>query len=142
MKERLENLKKEHAERKQLDLNKCPLLSRPANISRQSVIPSLYSHHGSSTTSFNNDPYNQSSNFFSNDGYYDSDFFENNYSKQISHDLNKNRSVLRKLYPIDKTKTQYSYLNLLENVADVFTYITISKATKVMNQAAFRTFIK
>ena len=100
---------------------------------------SLYTPQlSSSSSSF--DHYNQSSNYFQSDGYYEPDFFDN-YSK-TAVDNNKKRGVLRKLYPIDKTKTQYSYLNLLENVSDIFTYIAITKTTKVMNQTAFRTFIK
>jgi hypothetical protein len=99
---------------------------------------SLYTPQlASSSTSFN-DNYNQSSNYFSTD---DPDFFDNYSSKPVV-DNSKKRAVLRKLYPLDKTKTQYSYLNLLENVSDIFTYTAITKTTKVMNQTAFRTFIK
>jgi hypothetical protein len=121
-------------------LNKCPLLSRPAReLKYNNIIQSLYTPQlASSSTSFN-DNYNQSSNYFSTD---EPDFFDN-YSNKPVLDTSKKRTVLRKLYPLDKkTKTQYSYLNLLENVSDIFTYTAITKTTKVMNQTAFRTFIK
>jgi hypothetical protein len=51
-------------------------------------------------------------------------------------------TCLRKLFPLNQTKNHYAYLNILENVADIFTYVTLSRNMKVMNQAAFRFLIK
>ena len=82
-------------------------------------------------------------NHYDNDGLENSGFFDrlnSHYNRAIIDD--KKKSILRKLFPLDKTKTQYSYLNILENIADIFSYITISRSTKVMNQTTFREFIK
>ncbi len=157
VKERLQGLQRTHAERK-LDLNKCPLLSRPAK--EFSARPSaFYNQLTTSSASFNepysltassalfqitksNDPLSllsESQNFLSS-SLVQSSFFDNfDDGSKIDE---KKKTCLRKLYPLDKTKTQYSYLNILENVADIFTYITINRSTKVMNQTAFRALIR
>lgn len=183
---------------RKIDLDKCPLLSKPAKeFEKKPIKTSFYSQLTSSSASFN-DPLHinssqttsivfngnddeqftnsnetnnnelsnniiQNNNSLVSSSYFDSfelnvnSFSTFNRINSISNatdatvnDANattntKNsnkKSHLRKLFPLDRTKTQYSFLNILENIADIFSYMTLCRATKVMNQAAFRAYVK
>jgi hypothetical protein len=50
-------------------------------------------------------------------------------------------SCLRNIYP-NRNKLHYSYLFLIEHIADLFIYFSLSSANRNMQHADFRSFIK
>lgn len=136
VKQRLEQRLLSAKKIRMLDIEKCPLLSKPGdmylkNKIRQKLVPSKEDNVGlnvPSKNSFNLDTTPSQSSFSIS-------------SKAMNRSAG---STLRVIYPQTGGKNSHSYerLKMLEHVADIFMCFTLFVRSKFMNHFCFRSFIR
>jgi len=128
----------------QFDIDKCPLLSKPGELYKRKLkqsnclrndtslllpekrILSMSDLTLKSQTSQKNEPL---------------EWKQSNGNLATVSKENQTASCLRNIYP-NRNKLHYSYLLLLEHIADLFIYFSLPSANRNMQHADFRSFIK
>jgi magnesium-transporting ATPase (P-type) len=120
------------------DINRFPLLSKPGDQYKKKLKENIsnslsFSNQklmSCSTANFiiekKNEMIQSLKNSFLND---------NENSKQV-------KSCLRNIYPKNNNKSNYSHLFILQQISEIFIYLTLATGLKTMTHSCFRVFIK
>lgn len=132
-----------------LDIEKCPLLSKPSGLYlKNKVKPKLTLQSKDENSLMNIDSNTSSKNSFSSDATKSRSSLNTINDKNVSCKDTSNKSVrnfLRAIYSQQantKSLKTYERLKLLEHVADIFMCFTMFVRSKFMSHLGFRSFIK
>ena len=119
------------------DINRFPLLSKPGDQYKKKLKENI----SNSLSCSNQKSISNSSVNFALEKTNDS--FKNSSSLFSSSEISKaNKSCLRNIYPKSNTKINYSDLFILQQISDIFVFLTLSTGLKTMSHPCFRLFIK
>ena len=66
---------------------------------------------------------------------------KNNFIK-IDESFKQNKTCLRSIYPRSSAKSNYGHIFILQQISDIFIYLTLDSGLKTMSHSCFRLFIK
>lgn len=127
--ERLKSAKKSC----KIDLNKCPLLSKPSD----QFSKNYRLNQSKSSTSMDLRPF-----YIINSQSLVNTSFNFGSTPQMNSSTRKGKSCLRNIFPMTRYDRQFDHLFVFEQISDLFISFSIYNGFKLMTHSDFRSFIR